>query len=240
MRWYSNPLVPTSTPTLIPTSTPTFAPTSTPTLALAHVSTTSLSPTMSIQEWEGGTTDTVEGVKHTFAAVDATSPKYLTVEVLPTDFDSNEFTNITINGVGYGICDPADLCGDAFYKCFRQVEVNQLVDTNGNIEVEVIGTSHIGTMCEYEGRSMYVRYTERTPNLAPTNMFASICDLATDCFLDTVNDIEKYFKCDMSVYDDFGANHLYYDDDDDNCGANEDLFNCFIKFESHTRNCKLR
>lgn len=251
--WYRNipsttTDVPTTSPTQHPslspsavgvTNSPTVSPTTSPTLAPTLPST--LPET---QVWVGGTFDPVVGVLHTFSGLDTSLPQYLSVRVMPTDMDApGEYVNITVNGIDLGICFPDTSCDDVFYSCFIGTDVSALVDTNGDLAVFVFGTDAISTtLCPYNGLNLYVEYSlafQREPTSAPTSIYSSMCAPAEDCFHDANDDQGVYQKCDMCVCDDFGTNDPYYDDDEDSCGGNEDLFNCFIKVEGRVRYCKL-
>jgi hypothetical protein len=186
----------------------------------------------------------VDGVSHTFSALDSSLPQYLTVQVMPTDMDqAGEYVNVTVNGKDMGICFPDASCDDVFYNCFVGTDVKDLVDANGDLVVFLFGTDAMSTtLCPYNGLNLYVQYSlavQREPTSAPTGEYSSMCAPADDCFHDATDDQGTYKKCNMCVCDDFGTNDPYYDDDEDSCGGNEDLFNCFIKVEGRVRYCKI-
>lgn len=174
----------TSAPTRSPTSRPsTASPTAVPTRTAAPSTQsptarpTTQSPTLSpnfIEQWEGGTNNVAAGVAYTFNGLRNVSSVYLKVEVYKTDFSDAALEYVSSITAGpsqlSSYCSPRVDRGGGFYTCLYDINVKNIVASDGTLTVTTKATEYVNAY-KYNGFYLYVRYTISThfsPTTQPT------------------------------------------------------------------------
>lgn len=147
-------------------------------------------------------------------------------------------------GVLQDQCDPMVCAGGVWYTCFSDSDVTTRINSDGTLEVGAIGSSSIGTVCSYEGYTLYARFTLTTLMLSEsweggTTAVATSGFSHTFTSLDSSGSTPYFLTVEILPTDMDGSSeyaNVYVNDQDvgkcdpDSCGSN-DYYTCFADSE---------
>ena len=160
--------VPSGQPTTQPTRQPSEQPTSHPTM---------IYPQNLLFTGGGDESSPVMWNVDSLAYVDNSYPLYLTVELIPTNYEvfANQYATVKVNGYTVDAhCSPDESCDSEWFTCFTELDVSsyRVEPLGGSLTIEVSVTGVKSGACDYLGYPLYTRMQlrEALPTGQPTTI----------------------------------------------------------------------